>query len=66
MAETREPLVIRGEFGRWLARRCPDLNCGGMLQDEGDGWLRCDGLTHDTDDGELRDCHRTEKGSNHG
>lgn len=54
--------VIRGKGGRWLAQLCPDPNCGGYLQDEGDGWLRCDGLTHDTDEGELRECYRTEAG----
>ncbi len=50
--------VVRGKGGRWVSRLCPDPNCGGYLQNEGDGWLRCDGLTHDTNEGELRECTR--------
>lgn len=41
--------------GRFVTRVCPDPNCGGSLQPEGDEW-RCDGLTHDTPDGPLYAC----------
>jgi len=62
MTAAVEPKVIRAAGGRFVSRRCPDPNCGGYLQVESDGWLRCDGLTHDTEDGPLRECFHTVEG----
>ncbi len=42
--------------GRIVSRRCPDPNCGGVLQHEREGWWRCDGLTHVSDTGPLFAC----------
>lgn len=44
------------EHGRFVGRRCPDLNCGGELQYERDRMWRCDGLTYDRDDDPLYAC----------
>lgn len=50
----------RGENGRFIAKGCPDLNCGGQLVAGTDRFNRpvwhCDGLTYDRDDGPLRAC----------
>ncbi len=56
-----EPKVVRGKGGRFIAARCPDLNCDGMLVEEDRDW-RCNGLTHKTDDAELEACPRWEEG----
>ena len=46
--------------GRFVSRRCPDENCGGVLQvdreEHGHRTWRCDGLTHETDEGPLLAC----------
>lgn len=47
-----EPKVVRGKGGRFIAARCPDPNCGGVLVEENGDW-RCNGLTHKGDHDNL-------------
>ncbi len=55
------PKIVRGKGGRFIAARCPDLNCDGVLVKENKDWI-CDGLTHKTNTSELIACTRWEEG----
>jgi hypothetical protein len=55
----------RNERGQAVSRKCPDMNCGGMLVYEpraatwsgpAQHYWRCDGLTHERADDELDAC----------
>ena len=60
MSHTYTRTAPRDERGRFIARDCPDLNCGGELiagtDRFGNKVWHCDGLTYDRDDGPLRAC----------
>lgn len=63
---TKVPPVRRLKNGRFVATRCDDQNCDGILQfvverhfgEQYPTW-QCDGLTHRTDDGPLEACGRS-------
>ena len=61
MSEQTIPLVRRAKGGRFIAARCPDPNCDGILVQEGRDWI-CNGLTHKRDNDELEACPRWEEG----